>query len=112
RRGAGARSTARGSTLRAMRRDLAEDLPLYGETHRFIPVLAQQRGARLAQIPVQHHPRRAGKTKYGLSRSVRVFLDLITLQFLHSYITRPMHVMGTAGLMAMGSGLLCFLGAL
>jgi len=101
-----------GCTLRAMRRDLADDLPLYGEMHRFIPVLAQQRGAKLAQIPVLHHPRRAGKTKYGLTRSVRVFLDLITLKFLHSYVTRPMHVMGTAGLFAMALGMVCFLATL
>jgi glycosyltransferase involved in cell wall biosynthesis len=101
-----------GCTLRVMRRELAEDLPLYGEMHRFIPVLAQQSGGRLAQIPVRHHPRRAGKTKYGLSRSVRVFLDLITLQFFNSYVTRPMHVMGTAGLLAMGLGVICFLATL
>jgi glycosyltransferase involved in cell wall biosynthesis len=101
-----------GCTLRAMRRQLAEDLPLYGEMHRFIPVLAQQCGGRLAQIPVRHHPRRAGKTKYGLSRSIRVFLDLITLQFFNSYVTRPMHVMGTAGLLAMGLGMMCFLATL
>ena len=61
-----------GCTLRAMRRDLAEALPLYGEMHRFMPVLAQQYGGRLAQIPVRHHPRTAGKTKYNLTRTVRV----------------------------------------
>jgi glycosyltransferase involved in cell wall biosynthesis len=93
-----------GCTLRAMRRDLAEALPLYGEMHRFIPVLAQQYGGRLAQIPVAHHPRTAGKTKYTLSRTFRVVLDLITVKFLHSYLTRPMHVMGLAGLLAMGLG--------
>lgn len=98
-----------GCTLRAMRRDLAESLPLYGEMHRFVPVLAQQYGARLAQIPVRHHPRTAGRTKYTLSRTVRVFLDLITVKFLSSYLTRPMHVMGTAGLLAMGLGFLILL---
>jgi glycosyltransferase involved in cell wall biosynthesis len=98
-----------GCTLRAMRRDLAESLPLYGELHRFVPVLAQQCGGRLAQIPVRHHPRTAGKTKYGLTRSVRVVLDLITVHFLHSYLTRPMHVMGLAGLLSMGSGVLSLL---
>jgi glycosyltransferase involved in cell wall biosynthesis len=97
-----------GCTLRAMRRELAEDLPLYGEMHRFVPVLAQQCGARLAQIPVQHHPRRTGKTKYGLTRSLRVFLDLITLKFMYGYVTRPMHVMGTAGLISMALGFACF----
>jgi hypothetical protein len=98
-----------GCTLRAMRRDLAEALPLYGEMHRFIPVLAQQSGARLAQIPVSHHPRTAGKTKYTLTRTFRVVLDLITVKFLHSYLTRPMHVMGLAGLVAMGLGVVSLL---
>jgi glycosyltransferase involved in cell wall biosynthesis len=93
-----------GCTLRAMRRELAEALPLYGEMHRYIPVLAQQYGARLAQIPVRHHPRTAGKTKYNLTRTVRVLLDLITIKFLHSYMTRPMHVMGLAGLVSIGLG--------
>jgi glycosyltransferase involved in cell wall biosynthesis len=95
-----------GCTLRAMRRELAESLALYGEMHRFVPVLVQQHGARLAQIPVRHHPRVAGKTKYNLSRTVRVLLDLITIQFLHSYLTRPMHVLGTIGLLSMAGGVL------
>jgi glycosyltransferase involved in cell wall biosynthesis len=95
-----------GCTLRALRRDLAEELPLYGELHRFVPVLAQQLGGRLAQIPVRHHPRVAGKTKYNLTRTVRVVLDLITVKFMHSYLTRPMHVMGMAGLVSFaGAGL-------
>ena len=91
-----------GCTLRAMRRDLAESLCLYGEMHRFIPVLALQHGARLLQVPVRHHPRTAGQTKYNLTRTFRVILDLITVKFLHSYLTRPMHVMGLAGLISMG----------
>ena len=91
-----------GCTLRALRRDLAQELPLYGEMHRFVPVLAQQLGGRLAQIPVRHHPRVAGKTKFNLTRTVRVVLDLITVKFLHSYMTRPMHVMGLAGLISFG----------
>jgi glycosyltransferase involved in cell wall biosynthesis len=93
-----------GCTLRALRRDLADALPLYGEMHRFIPVLAQMHGAKLTQIPVRHHPRTAGRTKYGLTRTVRVPLDLITMTFLHKYVTRPMHVFGTAGLLSMGLG--------
>jgi hypothetical protein len=98
-----------GCTLRVMRRELAEALPLYGEMHRFIPVLVQMHGARVAQIDVRHHPRTAGKTKYNLSRTPRVFLDLITVKFLHTYLTRPMHVFGLAGLCSMGLGILCFL---
>jgi glycosyltransferase involved in cell wall biosynthesis len=105
----GVRIKDMGCTLRAMRRDLAEALPLYGEMHRFVPVLAQQYGARLAQIPVRHHPRHAGKTKYNLSRSFRVLLDLITIKFLHSYLTRPMHVLGLAGLISMGLGVVSLL---
>ncbi|GIW82329.1 MAG: glycosyl transferase [Gemmatales bacterium] len=95
-----------GCTLRVLTRPLAEALPLYGEMHRFIPVLAQQAGAKLAQIPVKHHPRIAGKTKYNLSRTIRVVLDLMTVKFLHQYLTRPMHVMGVAGLATLGLGFL------
>ncbi len=98
-----------GCTLRALRRDLAEALPLYGEMHRFVPVLAQQYGGRLVQIDVAHHPRTAGKTKYNLTRTFRVVLDLITVKFLHSYLTRPMHVMGLAGLCCMGLGFVSLL---
>lgn len=98
-----------GCTLRAMRRDLAVALPLYGEMHRFVAVLAQQYGARLAQIPVRHHPRTAGKTKYGLTRTIRVVLDLITIKFMHSYLTRPMHVMGLCGMISMAAGVVSLL---
>jgi glycosyltransferase involved in cell wall biosynthesis len=95
-----------GCTLRALKRDLAQALPLYGEMHRFIPVLVQQAGASYVQVPVQHHPRTAGKTKYNLTRTFRVLLDLITVKFMHTYVTRPMHVMGLAGLVSMGLGAL------
>jgi glycosyltransferase involved in cell wall biosynthesis len=98
-----------GCTLRALRRDLARQLHLYGEMHRFIPVLAQQAGADVVQVPVRHHPRTAGRTKYNLTRTVRVLLDLITVKFLHSYLTRPMHVMGLAGLVSMGLGVVSLL---
>ena len=98
-----------GCTLRAMRREVAESLQLYGEMHRFISVLAESQGARLLQVPVKHHPRVAGKTKYNLSRGLRVVLDLLTVKFMHSYLTRPMHVLGTAGLGSMGLGIVCFL---
>lgn len=101
-----------GCTLRAMRRELAEALPLQGEMHRFVPVLAHQYGGRLAQVPVRHHPRVAGQTKYTLSRTVRVLLDLITIKFLHSYLTRPMHFLGLGGFLAMGLGVVILLVAL
>jgi glycosyltransferase involved in cell wall biosynthesis len=98
-----------GCTLRVLRRDLAECLTLYGEMHRFVPVLAQQAGARMLQVPVKHYPRSAGKTKYNLTRTFRVVLDLITVKFLHSYVTRPMHAMGLAGLVSIGMGFISLL---
>jgi glycosyltransferase involved in cell wall biosynthesis len=97
-----------GCTMRAMRREIAESLPLYGEMHRFVPALAQQGGARLAQIPVHHNPRLAGQTKYGISRTIRVLLDLMTVQFLNRYVARPMHLFGTIGMLLMLLGLASF----
>jgi glycosyltransferase involved in cell wall biosynthesis len=98
-----------GCTLRLIRRDQAQCLTLYGEMHRFIPVLLMQAGARMLQVPVTHHPRRAGQTKYNLTRTFRVILDLITVKFLHTYVTRPMHAMGLAGLISMSLGFLSLL---
>jgi glycosyltransferase involved in cell wall biosynthesis len=102
----GVTTTDMGCTLRAMRRDLAVSLPLYGEMHRFIPVLMMNAGARVLQVPVRHHPRTAGKTKYNLTRTFRVILDLMTVQFLATYVTRPMHVFGSAGFVSIGLGVL------
>lgn len=93
-----------GCTLKAYRREALEGFRLYGEMHRFIPVLAQNSGHRILQVPVRHHPRRFGQTKYNISRTVRVFLDLITVKFLDSYLTRPMHVFGAGGLICMLAG--------
>jgi glycosyltransferase involved in cell wall biosynthesis len=87
-----------GCTLRVMRRDLVQGLSLYGEMHRFITALILQQGARVTQAPVRHHPRTAGQSKYTLSRTVRVVLDLLTVKFLASYQTRPMHLFGGLGL--------------
>ena len=98
-----------GCTLRALRKDLAKSLTLYGEMHRFIPVLVEHAGATFTQVPVQHHPRLAGKTKYNITRTFRVMLDLITVKFMQSYMTRPMHVMGFAGLLAIFLGFLSLL---
>src|SRR5207237_10900119 len=77
-----------------------------GEMHRFITALVIQQGARVAQVPVRHHPRTAGKSKYNLSRTVRVLLDLMTVKFQGSYQTRPMHLFGLFGLVCMFLGLL------
>lgn len=93
-----------GCTLRVMKREAAKELSLYGEMHRFMSVLALQNGQKLCQMPVRHHPRRFGQTKYNLSRTIRVLLDLITVKFLDTYLTRPMHAFGLAGLFCMALG--------
>jgi len=93
-----------GCALRAMRRELVDGLSLYGEMHRFITALVIQQGARVAQLPVRHHPRTAGASKYTLSRTVRVVLDLMTVKFLASYQTRPMHLFGGLGLVFLLAG--------
>lgn len=95
-----------GCTLKAYRAEIIKEIGLYGEMHRFIPALASWQGAKIAEIPVAHHPRRFGKTKYGLSRTVRVILDLITVKFLMTYSTRPLHVFGIPGLISLFLGLL------
>jgi glycosyltransferase involved in cell wall biosynthesis len=94
-----------GCTLRVMRREITRELLLYGEMHRFITALVIQQGARVTQLPVQHHPRSAGKSKYNLSRTVRVLLDLLTVKFQGSFQTRPMHLFGGVGLVCMAFGL-------
>jgi hypothetical protein len=94
-----------GCTLRAMRRDVAEGLLLYGEMHRFITALVIQQGARVAQVPVRHHARTAGRSKYNLTRTLRVLLDLMTVKFQGSYQTRPMHLFGMVGLVCVVLGL-------
>ncbi|HEV3006143.1 MAG TPA: glycosyltransferase, partial [Pirellulales bacterium] len=87
-----------GCTLKAMRREIAHDLQLYGEMHRFIPILAHWRGARCAEVVTRHHPRRFGTSKYGLSRTFRVVLDLITVKYMIQYLTSPMKLFGGIGL--------------
>ena len=87
-----------GCTLKAMRREIAHDLQLYGEMHRFIQILAHWRGARCAEVVTRHHPRRFGTSKYGISRTFRVVLDLITVKYLIQYLTSPMKLFGGMGL--------------
>jgi glycosyltransferase involved in cell wall biosynthesis len=87
-----------GCTLRAMRAPVAKQLQLYGELHRFIPALAADVGARVDELAVTHRPRTLGRSKYGLSRTVRVMLDLLTVKFLSGYATRPLHLFGLVGL--------------
>jgi len=95
-----------GCTLKVMRRDAVHGLRLYGEMHRFIPALAADLGARIDELQVHHRPRQAGVSKYGISRTIRVLLDLITVKFLSSYSTRPIQVFGVIGLFCSLSGLL------
>ena len=87
-----------GCTLKAMRREIAQELELYGEMHRFIPILAHQRGARCAEVVTQHHPRKFGQTKYGITRTFRVVLDLVTVKYLLDYFASPMKLFGAIGL--------------
>jgi glycosyltransferase involved in cell wall biosynthesis len=86
-----------GCSLKAYRRDALTGVKLYGEMHRFIPIYAGWAGARVTEIPVTHHARAAGKSKYGLSRTIKVLFDLITIKFLSSYLTKPLYLFGTAG---------------
>jgi glycosyltransferase involved in cell wall biosynthesis len=88
-----------GCTLKAYRRDVFEGFRLYGEMHRFIPAYAVSVGARITEVPVRHHPRRFGETKYGLSRTIKVLLDLFTVKFLISYGHKPIYLFGGAGIL-------------
>lgn len=95
-----------GCSLKAYRSEVAKNIRLYGELHRFIPALASWMGVRVAEVPVNDRKRRFGKSKYGIGRTFRVFLDLITVRFLLGYSTRPLHVFGGLGLGSFGAGLL------
>lgn len=95
-----------GCTLKGYRREVVEHIRLYGEMHRFIPVYASWAGARVAEIPVRHHPRKFGASKYGLNRTFKVILDLVTVKMLGSYSTKPMYFFGGIGLLSCAGGLL------
>lgn len=90
-----------GCTLKAIRTDIAQELQLYGEMHRFIPILAHWRGARCAEVVTNHHPRRFGQSKYGISRTTRVILDLMTVKYFIQYVVSPMKLFGSIGLMCL-----------
>jgi len=96
-----------GCSLKAYRRESLADVQLYGEMHRFIPIYASWSGARVTEIPVEHHARTMGKSKYGLSRTIKVVFDLMTIKFMASYQTKPLYVFGWAGLLTMLLSLLC-----
>ncbi|HCR72264.1 MAG TPA: glycosyltransferase [Anaerolineae bacterium] len=96
-----------GCTLKAYRREVLEGFRLYGEMHRFIPVFANSVGARITEVVVNHHPRKFGKTKYGLERTVKVILDLFTVKFLVSYSSKPIYLFGgTGGLLMIFSAIM------
>jgi len=89
-----------GCTLRVYKSDIAQNMGLYGELHRFIPVLAKQQGAKMTEVDVRHHPRIHGTSKYGLSRTFKVMADLILMLFFQKYFQRPIHLFGGLGLLA------------
>jgi hypothetical protein len=93
-----------GCGLKLYRREILRDVALYGEMHRFLPALARWVGATVAEVPVTHWPRRSGVSKYGLGRTIRVLLDLLTVKFLMSYWTRPIQIFGLLGLLVGGAG--------
>jgi glycosyltransferase involved in cell wall biosynthesis len=93
-----------GCALRVFRSDIAKNLGLYGELHRFIPVLAVLQGARMEQVPVRHHRRKFGKSKYGMGRIFRVISDLMLIVFFKRYQNRPIHFFGTLGIITFGAG--------
>jgi glycosyltransferase involved in cell wall biosynthesis len=98
-----------GTTFKAYRSEVLKDINLYGELHRFIPALATQYGARIAEVPIKNISRPNGKSHYGLNRTFRVFFDILTIKFLLRYLTRPMHFFGSWGLAGIGIGTLMLL---
>ncbi len=98
-----------GCTLKGYKKDIVKNIRLYGEMHRFIPVFALIEGAKIKEIEVNHRPRKYGKTKYGLSRIFRVILDMITVKFLLSFFTSPMHFIGGWGIISSFIGILSFI---
>ena len=101
-----------GCSLKAYRREVIKGVKLYGEMHRFIPIYATWQGARVAEIPVAHHPRIHGKSKYGLERTFKVILDLIVVKFLAQYAQKPIYVFGTFGLFSLFIAFIAALAAL
>ncbi|MFK7804574.1 MAG: glycosyltransferase family 2 protein [Anaerolineae bacterium] len=103
-RSSGVKLHDRGCSMRAFRSEVVQDLRLYGEMHRFIPELVNNAGYTMVEVPVNHRPRVAGVSKYGISRTFRVLLDLLTVMFLRSYADRPMHFLGWIGIFSGGGG--------
>ena len=108
----GVRLNDYGCTLKAYRRDVIKNVKLYGEMHRFIPIYASWMGARVTEIPVRHHPRTRGVSKYGLERVVKVVLDMIVVKFLDRYFVKPIYVFGGVGLASIGFSILIIAAAI
>ncbi|HCD36279.1 glycosyltransferase [Chlorobium phaeovibrioides] len=94
-----------GCTLKVFKKDVAKNLGLYGELHRFIPVLVQLYGARMEEVDVRHHPRKFGRSKYGIGRTFKVLSDLLFMVFFQKYSQKPMHLFGTLGFLSLFTGL-------
>jgi glycosyltransferase involved in cell wall biosynthesis len=101
-----------GCSLKAYRGEVLREVKLYGEMHRFIPIYASWVGARITEIPVSHHPRQFGTSKYGIKRTFKVLLDLITVKFLGSYSTKPIYIFGGFGFLLMVLGIISFAGVI
>jgi dolichol-phosphate mannosyltransferase len=101
-----------GCTLRVYKREFIEEIPLYGEMHRFIPIYVTWAGAKLVEVPVRHHPRTRGSSKYGLSRVFKVLLDLTTVKFLRDYFVTPIYFFGWLGMVLVALGVLAGIGAI
>jgi len=101
-----------GTTFKAYRREVIQNIPLYGQMHRFIPALASWYGASICEIPISNPPRLNGKSHYGITRTFRVFFDLLTIRFLLKYMMRPLHFFGSFGAISMLTGLLMSFGLL
>jgi glycosyltransferase involved in cell wall biosynthesis len=97
-----------GCSLKAYRHNVLEDVRLYGEMHRFVPIYASWQGARVTELAVDHHPRKRGKSNYGMERTIKVVLDLIVVKFLSSYATKPIYVFGGFGLLALFGAVIVF----
>ena len=91
--------------FKAYRREVIQDLQVYGDRHRYLPILAHQNGYRVTEVPVKHHPRKFGKSKYGLGRIPRGLFDLLTILFLNRYLKRPLHFFGSLGLISLMGGM-------
>jgi len=93
-----------GTTFKAYRREILKDVRLYGDMHRFVPAICARLGAKICEVPIKNVPRSAGRSHYGLARTFRVALDILTLRFITGYLTRPLHFFGKGGLVALAGG--------